>query len=253
MKHYRGVLGEFSFDPTMFELQDGNLIYVGGTHYGCIKCQIPEGIICCDRMFANNHQISVGPVLPKSCISANEMFKNCTQLVVYPDINLALMQSNEFDCTTMFEGCTKLEQMSVDTEGNQFESWICACEYSEDYLQHVHNMRELVSAENDRRKRTYPLRHPFKNIVNKHNGAADKVNEIMLGTLQHNVTFSLYPELVHIVAQRKRGIYLGIIPKRSKRSTTDVKGNYIDESAYVSEDQVAARGGSNLSPEKMRV
>ena len=247
MKHYRGVLGEFSFDPNMFELQDGNLIYVGGTHYGCIKCQIPEGILCCDRMFANNHHLSVGPVLPKSCISANEMCKGCTQLVVYPDINLALMQSNEFDCTTMFEGCTKLEQMSISNANARIDPWVCACEYSTDYSQHVQNMQALVAAENKRREKMYSIRHPFKDAMNQRNGVKNDVDLFSVDTAKHVVQFESFPELVHIINERKKGNYLGIIPKRSRGGRAEVLD--VVEPA----GSLTSCGVDSQSPEKMRV
>lgn len=247
MKHYKGPLGEFSFDPEMYQLEDGYLRYVGGTHYGCIKSPIPEGIKICDYMFDGNYNISVGPVLPKSCTSANFMFRGCTHLVVFPDINLNLMQSDDFDCRTVFNGCTKLTEMCMHGK-ESIDPWVCACERSTDYDKHVQDMRQLASVENARRKAMYGVRHPFKQFLNKKNGVKDDVQEIKVDRIVHSITFDAFPELNYIIEQRKKGITLGIIPKRNHKGDNMEK---LDAAIESASEEVKECGSS--MPEQMRV
>ena len=88
MKHYKGPLGDFIFDETLFALNKlGYLQYCGSFKDGCMQGSIPDGIKICDYMFKDCKDLRVGPVLPKSCIAANYMFAGCSNLVVFPDID----------------------------------------------------------------------------------------------------------------------------------------------------------------------
>lgn len=101
--HYKGVLGEFDYDPTQFELatisvgdpSDENgvtaqmpfLHYIGKQNWSLAKkwgystVEIPEGLKIGDYMFAGNEDIENVPKLPDSLESAHCMFLNCKNLV----------------------------------------------------------------------------------------------------------------------------------------------------------------------------
>jgi len=49
MKHYKGPLGDFIFDETLFTLNKlGYLQYCGSFKDGCMQGSIPDGIKICD-------------------------------------------------------------------------------------------------------------------------------------------------------------------------------------------------------------
>lgn len=253
MKHYKGELGDFVFDPKMFEIQNGDLVYTGGTHYGCIKCKIPEGILRCDRMFKDNKYLKVGPVLPKSCISADEMFAGCSQLVVYPDINLALMQSSEFNAETVFSDCKKLIELSVTADGEKLNPWVCACEHSVDFNEHVTLIKSAVSKENERRAFYYGVRHPVKQKHNKLKGIADDINALSVDFSVHKVDFDTHKDLVTILQARKHGIVLGIKPVKntSDSKVSDSDTDFIEDKEPI--DSEMATEDFLKSPDKMRL
>lgn len=220
MKKYSGRLGNFIFDEKMFELRDGNLIYVGGTTKGCIKCQIPEGILICDKMFQGNKQLKVGPVLPKSCISADFMFADCINLVVYPDINQALMESDLFDWHTMFLNCTSLEKLSIDIiNSRKVEPYVCACETSLDYQAHVNKMNAIIQSENQQQIEDWKVRHWLHMKMSK--VSDDEIKKVVPQfnpVEQHKVQFFEDSKLVAILEARHAGKMIGIETKR--KSTT---------------------------------
>lgn len=163
MKEYKGPLGKFKFDENYFRLETGQLIYVGGFTGGAIMCEIPEGILDCSYMFAGNTRLLIAPCLPKSCICANYMFMDCTNLQTLPDINEALMESNDFDYTTMFAGCEKLKRLCTDVDTKkQIDVYECACERSTDFKEHLKKMRLLVLAENKVKESDYVQMHKYR-------------------------------------------------------------------------------------------
>lgn len=223
MLHYKGNLGEFSFDPKMFELQDDYLHYIGGTSRGCIKCKIPEGIKICDFMFAGNKQLKVGPELPKSCISANSMFKDCTNLIVFPEINAALMNSNDFDSRTMLAGCVKLEKLCVTIDGcKRIDPYVCACEWSLDYKEHLAAMQDLIAAENDRKIEDWKITHWLQMKFHPKDDLEIRKQVPQFTTSgYHQIEFSQHEDLVTILKERQKGNYIGIETKRKGSDTSD--------------------------------
>lgn len=62
MKHYKGPLGDFIFDETLFTLNKlGYLQYCGRFKDGCMQGSIPDGIKICDYMFKDCKDLRVGP------------------------------------------------------------------------------------------------------------------------------------------------------------------------------------------------
>ena len=246
MKKYSGRLGNFIFDEKMFELRDGNLIYIGGTTKGCIKCQIPEGILFCDRMFQGNKQLKVGPVLPKSCVSANFMFADCSHLIVYPDINQALMESDLFDWHTMFLNCTDLEKLSVDTNNSRkIEPYVCACETSLDYQAHVSKMNTIIQSENQQQVEDWKVHHWLRMKMNK--VSDDEIKKVVPQfnpVERHNVQFFKDSKLVTILEARHAGKMIGIEVER--KSTT----KKIKKQEQVKQEDLSS---DTMSPEKIRI
>lgn len=140
MLHYKGVLGEFDYDPTQFELatisvgdlSDENgitaqmpiLHYIGSQTKGG-NINIPEGLKSADYMFSGNTKLETVPVLPNSLESAHCAFLNCTGLKracrdakegetfftnKMKDGTKWSMPANLKDTSGMFYGCTALEE-----------------------------------------------------------------------------------------------------------------------------------------------
>lgn len=219
--HYKGILGEFNFDPQMFALQDGYLHYIGGTTKGCIKCKIPDGILICDFMFVNNKQLKVGPILPESCISANSMFEGCSNLVVFPEINSALMESEDFDSHTTFRGCLRLEKLCISILDNKsIDPYVCACEMSLAYPAHFAKMQKLIEAENKRKVEDWKLTHWLQQKLH-----AKTDEEIQQQVPQfnppeyHTIEFLKHYDLVNILRERQKGNFIGISSTRKSRTS----------------------------------
>lgn len=223
MIEYNGELGKFTYDERFF-LDDGDrLLYIGPTKYGCMVGQIPEGILHCDFMFAGNTRLKVGPVLPKSCISASSMFEDCTNLVVYPDINLALMESDEFDSRTMFAGCKALEKLSISEKNRRIDPYLCACQHSVDYEQHCTNVKECIERENQRREEQYNITHFFRNAIKKSIKKRDvsedaKKVDIRLSYTPIKVEFDSDETLTYILSERKKGNIIGFVSNGNRKS-----------------------------------
>lgn len=263
LKRYKGELGEFVFDTDMFTLHSGNLYYVGGIRDGCILCQIPDGILYCDDMFIGNEQLAVGPILPKSCISANNMFADCTNLVIYPDINLKLMESNEFDNTTMFCGCTKLQELSMTTDGRSQDVYVCACQHSVDYMEHLTHMKDIIASENLRRVEESKVQHFIRYAVaKKFQRPMDyKVQQIKFPTKISQTIFDCISDYVRILERRKHGEFIGLHsePEETPEDTPKRETKLIDdapEPADVPEHAPEAPVQPNLGadgPQRMTI
>lgn len=256
MKHYKGELGDFVFDPAMFVLKDGKLIYVGGTSEGMIKCTIPEGVLHCDGMFENNTHLRVGPVLPQSCVTANNMFAGCKNLMVYPDINLALMESDDFDSSTVFQGCSILESLSVDDSGKSRSVWVCACEHSVDYAEHLHNMMVVITEENKRRELESRVQHPIQFTVARKSGVRFDAcsNLLVLPKVAEHVVFDSVTSLTHVLEERKKGHYIGISTcgiRKNQKKTKKQPENAVDNSSTLTREPLRVIENSNDMPQKI--
>lgn len=220
MKKYRGPLGSFLFDENYFGLSNGMLVFTGALSDGAVPCALPEGLECCDNMFAGVLELRVAPALPKSCTSANHMFLGCKNLLTLPDINLALMNSNDFDYTTMFEGCTSLQELCVDVDTNEkLDPYICACERSSDFPQHVQAMQDLAKLENKIKDDDFKQMHRARmRVAEKLKITVDlSKSHVMLPTcLHHSLLLDLPIKTKNRVGKQKD-------PKPDTNLTADIK------------------------------
>lgn len=84
IKHYNGVLGEFSYDSNQFavlhsEEYGEHLKYIGDETDGS-NINIPYGVQSCKGMFADNQKLITPPAIPDTVIDSESMFANCRNL-----------------------------------------------------------------------------------------------------------------------------------------------------------------------------
>lgn len=91
-RHYKGELGEFTYDTSEFQLKKSRLVYVGDRKKTPI---IPQGITDCSHMFSETY-IEKTPVIPQSVKKCVSMFSHTyiTEPPVIPE--------GVEDCTYMF-------------------------------------------------------------------------------------------------------------------------------------------------------
>lgn len=214
MKHYKGPLGDFIFDETLFALNKlGYLQYCGSFKDGCMQGSIPDGIKICDYMFKDCKDLRVGPVLPKSCIAANYMFAGCSNLVVFPDIDEALMETNEdFDYNTMFLNCDKLATLCISVDNNKsIVPYICACESSADYPQHYSKMMKSIQEHNERTIACWKASHWLLLKIKKLTDDEIKKQVPYFNPKKfHSVEFYNHSDYVHVLSERRKGNFIGL-------------------------------------------
>ena len=108
IKKYTGELGKFSYDDTVFKLEDKGsdieyLHYIGDEVDGK-KIEIPNGIVNCFMMFANNENLESCPEIPDSDKFANMMFYHCTKITQTVEV----YSKNLLSASSMYEGCRSL-------------------------------------------------------------------------------------------------------------------------------------------------
>ena len=214
MKHYKGPLGDFIFDETLFTLNKlGYLQYCGSFKDGCMQGSIPNGIKICNYMFENCKDLTVGPILPKSCIAANYMFAGCSNLVVFPDINEALMETNEdFDYNTMFLNCDKLATLCISVDNNKsIVPYICACESSADYQRHYFKMMKSIQEHNKRIIACWKASHWLLLKIKKLTDNEIKKQVPYFDPKKfHSVEFYNHSDYVHVLSERRKGNFIGL-------------------------------------------
>lgn len=116
--HYKGGLGDFTYNPNEFQIEQINvepdgygnaggpmpiLKYIGRETDGD-KIKIPDGVASLTLTFADTH-ITSAPVIPSSVESTSYMFSNCENLI-NADIKIP---SKVRSTAAMFAGCSMLE------------------------------------------------------------------------------------------------------------------------------------------------
>lgn len=240
---YDGKLGKFSYDDSLFHLADDEscLKYIGSIKAGCMIGKIPEGVKICDHMFEGNHYLQVGPILPESCISANHMFRDCSHLKVFPDINLALMESDDFDANTMFVGCKDLIQLCihVSEDGSRVKHlhpYVCACKRSRSYARHLANMEGRIGQYNNFMKEESKVLHPIKYWLHKKKNISedfDASTSINVPSKIPEILFDKDPQLVQILHDRNNNKKVEL-----KRQYTKGKGKTEKDNEEIDENNI---------------
>lgn len=123
--HYTGASGDFSYDPSEWQLDavrveaDGAfpggsfqvLRYIGKETDGS-KIHIPEGITNCTEMFKGT-DIKSAPAIPNSAVSCTSMFADCKNLK-----EGTWIPKNVKETCFMFEGCENLRYFDDPIPGN---------------------------------------------------------------------------------------------------------------------------------------
>ncbi len=109
MKHCEDIdsigIFDYSDDFELFKENRGIRLYYIGSESDGSKITIPDGIKCCEGMFARCN-LTEPPVIPESVEDCRYMFYRCSSLKRVPKI-----PKNVGAVYGMFEGCTSLEDI----------------------------------------------------------------------------------------------------------------------------------------------
>lgn len=151
--YYKGALGEFYYDPNVFQIQwyafviDENLQKYGlqgkpvfflenKSEYECIEClryigwetdgskiEIPKGIISCNHMFEFCNLITP-PVIPDGVETCDFMFHYNSCLTCIPDIPETVRS-----CQSMFNHCFRLKTARIPVSVQNCDYMFAFCDF----------------------------------------------------------------------------------------------------------------------------
>ena len=111
IQHYEGMLGEFDYDDTKFQIAEDyafeHLIYIG-EETDCSDLQIPYGLHNASFMFAGSagRNVEFPPIIPDFVDCTEGMFRGCHKLKTVPVIPATVEYTGEGAGCDMFYECT---------------------------------------------------------------------------------------------------------------------------------------------------
>ena len=103
LKKYEGILGNFQYDDTEFQLKSNSYLRYIGTETDGSKIKIPAGVTNCSYMFQDCSSLLKAPEIPTGVTNCFAMFYGCRSLIEASEIPTEVKS-----CGYMFKGCSSL-------------------------------------------------------------------------------------------------------------------------------------------------